>query len=176
MKDDNKNFIYGYLIGGLIVLIVFPAIFYFGSQKLDLYFNISLIGNSIIRYFLLFILLATGLLFSFWSIVIQNKIGKGGPFEGYKIDVSPKTQKLNTTGPYKYTRNPMLFGTCLAYFSLSLFLNSLFFLLLVFLFTVSMIIFVKITEEKRLLADFGEEYERYRKKTSLFIPLPPKKF
>lgn len=176
MKDDNKNFICGYVIGGLIVLIVFPAIFYFGSQKLDLYFNTSLIENSAIRFFLSFVLFALALLFSFWSLVIQNKIGKGGPFEGYKINVSPKTQKLNTTGPYRYTRNPMLFGASSLYFSLSLFFNSLVFFLLVFLFTVFMITFVKITEEKRLLADFGEEYERYRKKTSLFIPLPPNRF
>jgi protein-S-isoprenylcysteine O-methyltransferase Ste14 len=173
--ENNKSFIPGYIIGGSIVIVVLPTIFYLGSQKLDSYFGASLIEDSTIRFFLSFILFATGLLFSLWSIIIQNKVGKGGPFEGYKISVSPKTQKLNVTGPYKYTRNPMLFGACLLYFSLSLFFNSLTFLLFVFLFTVFMVIFVRNTEEKRLLADFGEEYKAYRKRTSLFIPLPPKK-
>jgi len=117
-----------------------------------------------------------GLLFSFWSIVVQNKIGKGGPLEGYKIGISPKTHKLNTTGPYKFTRNPMLFGTCTYYFSLVLFFNSPVFLLLSLMFTIFMIIFVKNTEEKRLLTDFGKEYENYRKKTSLFIPWAQNRF
>jgi protein-S-isoprenylcysteine O-methyltransferase Ste14 len=157
-------------------MIVLPAIFYFSSKKLDSYFGASLIEDSTIRLILFFILFVIGLSFSLWSIIVQNKIGKGGPFEGYKINVSPKTQKLNTTGPYKYTRNPMLFGACLLYFSLSLFFNSLTFLLIVFLFIVFMVVFVKNTEEKRLLADFGEEYKAYRKRTSLFIPFPPKGF
>ncbi|MCX6765314.1 MAG: isoprenylcysteine carboxylmethyltransferase family protein, partial [Candidatus Nealsonbacteria bacterium] len=169
----NKSFIPGYVIGGSVFMIILPIIFYFGSQKIDSYFGAFLVGDSTVKLFLSLIMLLTGLLFSFWSIVIQRKIGKGGPLDGYKVEVSPRTKKLNTTGPYKYTRNPMLFGTCLFYFSLSLFFNSLAFILLASLFTVIMVTLVKNMEEKRLLADFGEEYEVYRKRTSLFIPLPP---
>lgn len=157
-------------------MIILPVVFYFCSQKIDGSFGLSLIENSTARLFLSFLLLIIGLLFSFWSIAIQNKIGKGGPLEGYNVNVSPKTQKLNTTGPYRYTRNPMLFGTCIFYFSLALFFNSPIFLLFAILFTISMVVFVKNTEEKRLLADFGEEYITYKKTTSLFIPLPPNRF
>jgi protein-S-isoprenylcysteine O-methyltransferase Ste14 len=175
MDHSNKSFTPGYVIGGSVFMIILPTIFYFGSQKIDPYLGISLVGDHAIKLSLSLVLLLIGLSFSFWSIVIQRKIGKGGPLDGYEVEVSPRTQKLNTTGPYKYTRNPMLFGTCLFYFSLSLFFNSLAFLLFASLFTVIMVTLVKNTEEKRLLADFGEEYETYRRRTSLFIPLPPNK-
>jgi protein-S-isoprenylcysteine O-methyltransferase Ste14 len=173
MDNNKKSFIPGYAIGGSVFLIILPAIFYFISKKIDIYSDAFLIENLAIRLLLSAILSVTGLSFAFWSIIVQYRIGKGGPLEGYKVGVSPKTQKLNTAGPYRYTRNPMLFGTCLLYFSLSLFFNSVVFLLLAFLFAVVMVALVKNTEEKRLLADFGEEYKAYRKKTSLFIPLPP---
>lgn len=175
MSDElKKNYVFGYFIGGSFFLIILPIIFYFGAQKIDLILNLTVIESPIARFIISIILFAAGLLFSSWSIVVQNRIGRGGPLQGYKVNVSPKTQKLNTVGPYKYTRNPMLFGTCSLYFSLALFLNSLAFLFFAFLFSVFMIIFVKNTEEKRLLEDFGQEYEAYRKRTSLFIPWPPK--
>lgn len=173
MENAKKSFVPGYIIGGSIFLIILPTIFYIVSQKIDSYFNILIIGNNVVQLFISFILLTIGLIFSFGSIIIQYKIGKGGPFEGYKIGVSPKTKKLNTTGVYKYTRNPMLFGTCTLYFSLAFFLNSLSLIILTALFSISMIIIVKTTEEKRLLADFGKEYKAYKEKTSMFIPLPP---
>jgi protein-S-isoprenylcysteine O-methyltransferase Ste14 len=38
-----------------------------------------------------------------------------------------------------------------------------------------MLIFVKLTEERRLLKEFGSAYEEYRQKVSMFIPWPKKK-
>ncbi len=170
----NKSFIPGYVIGGSLVLIIFPLIFYVISQRLDGYFGGVLIENLMIRWVLMLILLGVGGVFGVWSIIIQRKIGQGGPLEGYKINVSPKTKKLNTTGPYRYTRNPMLFGTCSLYLAEAMFFNSMAFLLLVITFAIFMVNFVRRTEEKRLLKDFGEEYARYRRRTSLFFPWLPK--
>jgi protein-S-isoprenylcysteine O-methyltransferase Ste14 len=34
---------------------------------------------------------------------------------------------------------------------------------------------VKLSEEKRLIKDFGKSYEEYREKVSMFIPWIPKK-
>jgi protein-S-isoprenylcysteine O-methyltransferase Ste14 len=36
-------------------------------------------------------------------------------------------------------------------------------------------IYLKQVEEKRLLKDFGDEYEKYRKRVSILVPLPPGK-
>lgn len=64
----------------------------------------------------------------------------------------------------------MLFGACLAYFGYGVFLNTLSAIVAVALFTCFMLVFVKLSEEKRLLKDFGEEYEAYRRRVSMFLP------
>ncbi len=171
MKFDKKiGFDPGYLIGGTIVLIILPSIFYFLSQKLDFYINTVLIENSFFQNVLTSVLFIIGFYFAISSLIIQRKIGQGGPAEGYKIKISPKTKNLVITGPYRYTRNPMLFGTFTIYCSFAVFFNSIGYLLITILFAIVMLIFVKLTEEKRLLKDFGKEYEIYKNKTSIFIP------
>ena len=69
----------------------------------------------------------------------------------------------------------MLFGTCLVYLAFAIYLNSVMAVILVILFMTVMLIFVKLSEEKRLLKDFGESYTEYRSKVSMFIPWIPKK-
>jgi protein-S-isoprenylcysteine O-methyltransferase Ste14 len=86
------------------------------------------------------------------------------------MEVSPKTQNLVVTGPYKYTRNPMLFGACVYYYAVAVYLNSVIAVALVALFMTCMLIFVKLTEEPRLLKDFGADYEEYRRRVSMFVP------
>jgi len=107
--------------------------------------------------------------------VVQNTIGKGGPLEVAGLEVSPKTQNLVVTGPYQYTRNPMLFGACVYYYAVAIYLNSVIAVALVTLFMTFMLIFVKLTEERRLLKDFGSDYEEYRQRVSMFVPWPQKR-
>ena len=85
-------------------------------------------------------------------------------------EISPKTQNLVVTGPYKYSRNPMLFGACAFYYGVAVYLNSPIAAALVTLFMTFMLIFVKLTEEPRLLKDFGSDYEEYRRRVSMFVP------
>lgn len=101
-------------------------------------------------------------------------MGKGGPLEISNIEISPKTKNLVVTGPYRYTRNPMLFGTFLIYLAFSVIINSITSILLVIIFAVFMLTVVVKKEEERLLKDFGAQYEQYRKKTSMIIPWFPK--
>jgi protein-S-isoprenylcysteine O-methyltransferase Ste14 len=112
----------------------------------------------------------SGFIFGIWSIVIQNIVGQGGPVEALNIEISPKTRNLVVSGPYKYSRNPMLFGTFLAYLAGAVFINSINAILSVLLFILIMLLIIVKNEEKRLVRDFGKEYEEYRKRTSMFIP------
>jgi hypothetical protein len=116
-----------------------------------------------------------GLLFAPWSVVVQNIIGGGGPLEVAGMEVSPKIQNLVVTGPYKYTRDPMLLGTCVYYYAVAICLNSLIALVIVALFMILMLIFVKLTKEPRLLKGFGNDYEEYRQQVSMFVPWTPKR-
>ncbi len=91
------------------------------------------------------------------------------------LEISPKTQNLVVTGPYRYTRNPMLFGACMFYYAVAIYLNSIIAFMLVTLFMIFMLIFVKLSEEPRLRKDFGSEYEEYCRTVSMFVPWPRKR-
>jgi protein-S-isoprenylcysteine O-methyltransferase Ste14 len=170
MTRKTMQHIIGYLIGGSLFLIGMPCGLYLVSRSFDHLIDLQLIPVSGLRLALAVILLLSGLLFGFWSLVVQNMVGKGGPLEAVNIEVSPKTQNLVVTGPYRYTRNPMLFGACALYYAAAVYLNSVITVAIVTLFMTFMLLFVKLIEERRLLKDFGSDYEEYRQRVSMFVP------
>ena len=168
--NENKRMILGYIVGGLLVIILAPSIIYIITSLFDNVYRIEIIQKTIIRWSIIIILLVTGLMYGIWSVIIQNTIGQGGPLEIGNIEISPKTKKLVVSGPYKYTRNPMLFGTFLIYLAFALFINSITSVVLVGAIFVFMLTVVVKMEEKRLLKDFGDQYKEYQKTVSMFIP------
>ena len=118
------QYIVGYVVGGLLVLVLIPRGLRRLSRAFDHLTGIQLIPITGLRFTLAVGLSLFGLLFGLWSIVVQNTVGKGGPLEVAGMEVSPKTQNLVVTGPYKYTRNPMLFGACVYYYAVAVYLNS----------------------------------------------------
>lgn len=109
-----------------------------------------------------------GLALSIWSIVYMKRVGKGNPFDAMGHEVAPRTKHLMTGGPYKLSRNPMLSGTFLYYIGILIALWN-WRVLLVFAVTASLMMLQVLSEEKRLEADFGQEYLDYKKKTGRFI-------
>jgi protein-S-isoprenylcysteine O-methyltransferase Ste14 len=168
--NENKRMILGYIVGGLLVIVLVPSIIYIITSLFDNVYRIEIIQNTIIRWVIIIILLMTGLIYGIGSVIIQDTIGQGGPLEIGNIEISPKTKNLVVSGPYKYTRNPMLFGTLLIYLAFALFINSITSVVLVGAIFVFMLTVVVKMEEKRLLKDFGNQYEEYRKTVSMFIP------
>lgn len=174
MKNEFQQIV-GYLIGGSLVLLIIPFGIYSAALQFDPFIGLVLFQSELARIVLVAILFTIGSVFGVWSIVVQNTIGKGGPLQIGNINISPKTQNLVVSGPYKYSRNPMLFGACLMYLAFAAYLNSITAVITVMLFMIFMLCFVKFSEEKRLLKDFGESYVEYRKNVSMFIPWFPKK-
>lgn len=168
--NKDKKMILGYIVGGLLVIVLVPSIIYIITSLFDNVYRIEIIQNTIIRWIIIIILLVIGLIYGIGSVIIQNTIGQGGPVEIGNIEISPKTKNLVVSGPYKNTRNPMLFGTFLLYLAFALFINSITSVVLVSAIFVFMLTVVVKMEEKRLLKDFGNQYEEYRKKVSMFIP------
>lgn len=168
--NNNKKMITGYLVGGLLVLVLAPSIIYLITLLLDKVFRLEIIADPLIKWIIISVLLLIGIIYAISSLVIQNTVGEGGPVEIGNIEISPKTKHLVVTGPYRNTRNPMLFGAFSIYLAYALLLNSITALVLVCALFIFMLTVVVPMEEKRLLKDFGTEYEEYRKKVSLFIP------
>ena len=168
--NKDKKMILGYIVGGSLVIVLVPSIIYIITSLLDNVYRLEIIRNSIVQWIIIIILLITGLIYGIWSVIIQNTIGEGGPVEIGNIEISPKTKNLVVSGPYKNTRNPMLFGAFLIYLGFALFINSITSVVIVCAIFVFMLTVVVKMEEKRLLKDFGNQYEEYRKKVSMFIP------
>ena len=105
-----------------------------------------------------------------WSNIDMVKIGRGCPTDGFNIALGERTKKLIVQGPYKYTRNPMLFGTFVFYVGLALLFNSYSALIVPIVFISYMVWHVKKFEEPRLYNDFKNEYVEYKKRTPLLFP------
>jgi protein-S-isoprenylcysteine O-methyltransferase Ste14 len=175
LTRKTLQYVLGYFIGASLFLIMIPYGLYRASRSFDRLLGIQLIPIPGVRLTVAVALSLFGLMFGFWSLIVQNMIGKGGPLEALNVEVSPKTKNLVVTGPYRYTRNPMLFGTCALYYAVAVYLNSPIAFAIVALFMTFMLIFVIRTEERRLLEDFGSDYEEYRLRVSMFIPWMQKK-
>ncbi len=173
MKNEYRM-IAGYVLGGFLVIVLMPSAIYVSTIALEKVIQIEILPVSGLRIMLSILLLILGFSFGIWSIIIQNVVGKGGPLEIANIEISPKTKTLVVSGPYRLTRNPMLFGTFAMYLAFAVYLNSLAAVVIVCVFIAFMLSVVVRLEEKRLLKDFGKRYEKYRKITSMIIPWFPK--
>ena len=111
-----------------------------------------------------------GLALSLWSIIYMKQVGKGNPFDAMGLEVAPRTKHLMTDGPYKWSRNPMLSGTYLYYIDVLIALWN-WRAILVFALIATVMMLQVHSEEKRLEADFGQEYLDYKKTTGRFITL-----
>ena len=168
------HYVLGYVAAGLLVLGLMPGGLWLASAAFDHLTGTQLIPDAGLRVAVAAALALLGLPLGVWSVVVQNTIGQGGPAEIAGIEVTPKTQSLVVTGPYKYTRNPMLLGACVFYYGLAILLDSVAAVALVTLFMAIMLAEVKLIEEPRLLKDFGDEYDEYRRRVSMFVPWRPR--
>ena len=167
--------IVGYLAGFSIFVVGVPLGFYFVSTMLDRYLPINLIAGARLRTGISLLIGGVGIVFIVWSNLWLFFVGKGGPADWFGTQISPRSQHLVISGPYRYTRNPMMFGALSSYLGLAVFFNSAICLGLVAAMSVGASIYLKTVEEKRLLRDFGDAYQQYRKTVSMLAPFPPRK-
>ena len=154
----------GYFLGFAIFIVGIPALMWLVSGRPA--FTDLPTG----RLFVSALIAIAGLSLSMWSIVYMKRVGKGNPFDAMGHEVAPRTKHLMTEGPYKLSRNPMLSGTYLYYVGIVVVFWT-WWALLVFAIVASLMMLQVRSEEKRLEADFGEEYLEYKKSTGRFLTL-----
>ena len=165
----------GYVIGISLFFLLIPYGLYTLAVLCDPVIRISLIGDAAVRTAVAVVILVPGIVFALWSNAALLFIGKGGPTDGFGVVISPRTQHLVVRGPYRFTRNPMVFGALSCYFAFGVYLDSAAVSIALLLFIPLIVVYLKHTEEKRLERDFGDEYRAYRKSVSMILPLPPKR-
>ena len=85
------------------------------------------------------------------------------------------TQKLVVQKPYAWTRNPLAFGLLNLYFGISIFMGSVASVLVVLVFTVIILSYIKFVEEKELEQRYGADYVVYKEQTPFLIPRPARR-
>ena len=168
---ETVRYILGYIFGFTIFIVLIPFGLYKLSQLDYLLSGRVLFCSDILRYIISSLIFLVGAYFAIWSNIFLFEVGKGGPVDALGVSISPQTKKLVTIGPYRYSRNPMVFGAFSLYISIVLYLNSIIGLICTITFLVIMIIYLKLSEEKRLLKDFGDEYIDYKKKVPMIFPI-----
>ena len=156
-----KNAI-GYILGFLVFVAEIPAVMWWVSGK---HFPWA---PGLLWLIPSVILMVLGLALSIWSIVHMKKVGEGNPFDAYNHEVAPRTKHLMTDGPYKYSRNPMLVGIYIFDVGVLLWLMS-WWAVTVFAAEVAFLTLQVQSEEKRLTADFGEEYLHYKENVPRYL-------
>lgn len=87
-----------------------------------------------------------------------------------KIDITIKSNRLETGGVYAIVRNPIYSAFLFICIGALLFCRNWYVLILPPLFWAYLTVFMKLTEEKWLSERFGEEYKAYSKQVNRFIP------
>lgn len=82
---------------------------------------------------------------------------------------SSPTTHLVTSGPYRYTRNPVYLGYTLAMLGAGLFTGNLWMCVIAALTAAVTHAWIIRSEERHLLARFGFEFERYCRRTRAWI-------
>ena len=158
----------GYVLGGVLFVVLLPTIMWLASGMPALE-HIGALRASITG-----LLILGGLTLSVWTIVYMKRRGKGNPMDAFDHEIGPRTQHLMTDGPYRINRNPMLTGTFLYLAGYIVWLWT-WQALLVWVIFVDIMFVQVLTEEKRLRRDFSEEYESYCKRTGRFLPFTCKR-
>lgn len=129
------------------------------------------IGSDRWRFTLAFPLLVTclllavfGLLLALWTVWVQFRHARGTPVPAMA------TKKLLTDRPYSLCRNPMALGTLMYYSGTVLYTRSFIPILVVMVFGLFLVSYIKLVEEKELFLKFGNDYLMYKRRTPLLMP------
>jgi protein-S-isoprenylcysteine O-methyltransferase Ste14 len=105
------------------------------------------------------------------SLILLGQIFRASA-RGYKAELSKQGEKLLQAGPYSLVRNPMYLGILLIGSGTILMLFNWWLLAVFFAIFIIRYLFLAFTEEKKLLAQFQDEYRLYARKVPRIFPSP----
>ncbi len=148
-----------------VFFFLFPALlFLIPSFVLDKWLHLPTLPNLFVRVIIASILIVLGVIFLRWTLKAQREIGKGTPMP------LMATRKLVVQKPYSYCRNPLAFGLINLYFGISILIGSISSLVMVLVFAVIILAYIKFIEEDELEKRYGEEYVAYKQSTPFLVP------
>ena len=149
---------------GVVIFAVFTTLFVILAVLIDRLLSLPWPVPNAISWLVSVPLMAIGVAATAWSAYHFLRV-KGTP-----VPFNPPPT-LVTTGPYRFSRNPMLTGVFLLLFGIGFAIRSL--SLVVFftpLFVLANVWELKEIEEPELVKRLGKDYIAYRERTPMFIP------
>jgi len=147
-----------------------------------LFFTSFVVGIIALSFHIDRVLNLPKILFAPWNVLLSVPLLCGGLFlllwsllhfvkaRGTPVPFNPPP-RLVASGPYAYTRNPMLTGVFALMFGIGTLLGSV---TLVFIFTPLFVglnvLHLRAIEEPELERRLGERYVQYKRETPMFIP------
>jgi protein-S-isoprenylcysteine O-methyltransferase Ste14 len=156
-------------LGGLMFVVLLPGLLLLAAIRLDGALGSEDFLSGPVPLIAGILLILGGGALALWTIAVQVTRGTGTPFP-----MAP-TQRLLTTGPFAWCRNPMASGTVLAYLGMSLAVGSLVSLLVVAALAALLLLYIKRVEEGELAMRFGQEYLSYKAVTPFAVPRRPRR-
>ena len=152
------------LLAGVLFLYLLPRLIARGGSSLDLQLGLPSIHFGTVNFILGTLFLVVGFYFALWSIYAQMARANGTP-----LPILP-TQKLLTDGPFRLCRNPMTFGTIVAYTGIGIYAGTISGIGIVLCFGLLLVLYLKLLEEKELAERFGEAYLKYKGEVPFILP------
>jgi protein-S-isoprenylcysteine O-methyltransferase Ste14 len=166
-NDRKKKRIIALVLGGILIIAVLPIILAIFALYIDQWLSLPIVLPYPLNLVISIPILIVGFFWGIWSNINLFEKGQGGPIP----TKSTETIFLVNSGPYKYCRNPMIFGYVLIFVGLGLLLNSWSLMVLISVIVCGLlIIYVKVKEERDLEKRFGDSYKKYKENTSFIIP------
>ena len=148
-----------------VFFFLFPTLFFIIPKfVLDTWLNSPKLFSPILHIILGGTMILLGIFFLLWTLKAQKEIGKGTPMP------LKATQKLVVQAPYSFTRNPLAFGMINFYVGISLAIGSISSLVIVIIFSILILAYIKSVEEKELAQRYGTDYVAYKEITPFLIP------
>jgi protein-S-isoprenylcysteine O-methyltransferase Ste14 len=163
ISEGKRLFALG--IGALIFPIIIPAILIFLLPQVDKIIGIESFFVGFASIISGVIAIIIGGFLALWTIIAQYKLASGTPFP-----MLP-TKKLIIVGPFKYCRNPMTLGTIIVYSGVVILIGSYTALFVIVIFSLMLIVYLKLIEEKELEMRFGQDYLEYKNNTPFILPI-----
>lgn len=168
MSVGTKKAAIGVTATAILIALV-PVVYWFLVSWLDGALGLRLPILYAAGVFLGAACIIIGLFWITWAYSYLHFVGQGIPLELFGYALHP-TRILVTTGPYAYTRNPMLLGESFLLLAVALLQPSLSGLLLIPIIALLLLGYLKLFEEPALGKRFGGDYEEYRRNVPLVFP------
>lgn len=169
MKLSTRKAAFGIAITFLMAGIAAPVAYWFLTIAVDNAFNLKPVLDAPYSLILAGAMILIGAFWLTWAYSYLHFVGEGMPLEVFGRPFHP-TRTLVTTGPYAYSRNPMVLGLLFLLLGVALLRGSISGLIMVPIIGVIIALYIKTFEEKELVRRFGSNYEKYRRNVPMIIP------